>query len=74
MSELSLSQSACLAAVEKLSKAISNINLLAKYESADSLETIVSAAQDEIAAAANRLSQISAFAAEAKSARLKAFG
>jgi hypothetical protein len=74
MSDLSPSQAACHAAIEKLAKAISNINLLAKYETADSLETILNTAHDDVLSVTGRLSQISAFADEARAKRLKAFG
>jgi hypothetical protein len=74
MSDLSPSQLACNHAVEKLAQAIGHINTLAKYQSADSLDAIMSMIRDEIAAASADIARVDGFAAEARQERLKAFG
>jgi hypothetical protein len=74
MSDLSPSQIACNRAIEKLAYAITNLNLLAKYQSADSLETILHNVQDGMAVATAEIAKIEGLAAEAKAKRLKAFG
>ena len=74
MSELSPSQMACNHAVEKLAYAITDLNIAAKYQSADGLENLLLSVRDRIASVTGDLDRIEKFAAEAGGARSKAFG